>query len=68
MDHRAVIEEISNKYGYDEELQIAIGITIPLMIKEYGEEKLEDIYKLFRDTRIVATSDMGKDNRDRRNW
>ena len=65
MEHNAFIEELSNKYGYDEELKIAIGITIPLMINHYGENRTNEIYDLFRNTRIFSTTDMSKANRDK---
>lgn len=65
MKHKYLIEEVSNKYGYNEQLQIAINLTIDLMLKEYGEDKIDDIYNLFRNIRIFSTSDMSKDNRDK---
>lgn len=64
MNHNILIEEVSNKYGYNEELKIAIGLTIPLMVKEYGIDKLDDIYNLFRNTKIIATSDISKEHRE----
>jgi len=65
MDYHSLIEEISSKYGYSEELQIAIRLTLPLMVERYGEERITEICDLFRNTRIFATNDMSKASRDR---
>lgn len=63
MDYNALVSEVSNKYSYNEELQIAIRLTLPLMVKEYGEERIPEICDLFRKTRIFATDDMSEKSR-----
>lgn len=64
MDLDSFLKEISEKYGYDENLQTAIRLTIPLMLERYqGRE--EDVFRLFREVPILATSDMSKENRKR---
>lgn len=63
MNLNQLVNEISLKYNYDDELKQAILITIPLMVEEYGEDSLEDIIKLFKNTRIFSTPDMGYNNR-----
>ena len=65
MDYNSLVEEISSQYGYSEELKIAIRLTLPLMVDAYGESRIDEICELFRNTRIFATSDMSKTNRDR---
>ena len=47
MDYDSLVNEVSNKYGYDEELQNALKLVLPLMIKSYGEECIGEIYDLF---------------------
>ena len=64
MDYESLVNEVSSKYGYNEELQIAIRLTLPLMVKQYGEERISDICDLFRNTRIFATNDMSAKNRE----
>lgn len=63
MDYSKFVDEISEKYGYDEELKNAISIAIPLMIEDYGNA--QDVLNVFRDVRIFATDDMSRQNRDR---
>lgn len=64
MDLDGFLKEISEKYGYDANLQTAIRLTIPLMLERYqGRE--EDVFRLFREVPIFATSDMSKENRKR---
>ena len=65
MDYNSLIEEISSKYSYSEELKIAIRMTLPLMVETYGESRFEEICDLFRNTKIFATDDMSKSNRDK---
>ncbi len=64
MDLDSFLKEISEKYGYDAKLQTAIRLTIPLMLDRYqGRE--EDVFRLFREVPIFATSDMSRENRKR---
>lgn len=65
MDYNSLIEEISSKYSYSEELKIAIRMTLPLMVETYGESRFGEICDLFRNTKIFATDDMSKSNRDK---
>ena len=58
------LEQIAAKYGYNQELKNAISLTIPLMIKKYGEERKQEVFDLFENTRIFTTNDMSKDHRD----
>lgn len=55
------LNELKNKFGYNDEVLKAIEITISLMVKEYGEAKRNEIYSLFRDTEIFALKSV--DNR-----
>lgn len=36
MDYNAFVREISSQYNYSEDLQVAIRLTLPLMVKKYG--------------------------------
>ena len=56
------IKQISQKFGYDKELQSVIKTTISLMIDEYGQENLESILNLFSEVRIFLTEDMSHEN------
>lgn len=63
MDYSKFVDEISEKYGYDEQLKTAIRMAIPLMVEDYGNE--QDVLNVFSNVRIFAESDMSRPNRDR---
>ena len=54
MDYITFIDEIVEKYGYEDNVRRAIEIAIPLMIKKYGEERLEEVLNVFKDVRIFV--------------
>ena len=39
MDYSTFIDEIVEKYGYQDNVRRAIEIAIPLMVKKYGAQK-----------------------------
>ena len=59
------LNNIKNKYNYDDSLMKAIEITIPIMVDTYGDNNIEQILNLFNNVKIFSTSDMSKENRDR---
>jgi len=63
MDYNKFVDEISEKYGYGEELKVAIKMAIPLMVEDYGDEQA--VLNVFNTVRIFATGDMGRENRDK---
>lgn len=65
MDYNYFVQTISNKYNYDEELSIAIRLTLPLMVEKYGNDKMQDICNLFENTKIFTSSDMSLQTRRR---
>lgn len=64
MDYNAFIDEIVEKYGYQDNVRKAIEIAIPLMVKKYGEERIEDVLNVFRDVRIFAFTERTKEAYD----
>jgi len=54
MNYSTFIDEIVEKYSYGDNVRRAIEITIPLMVKKYGEHRLDDILNVFRDVRIFT--------------
>lgn len=52
MDYSTFIDTVVEKYGYEDNIRRAIEIAIPLMVKKYGEHRLEDILNVFRDVTI----------------
>lgn len=58
------IDDICEKYGYDNELKVAISRIFPIMLQQYGEDRKNDIIETFRDVRIFKSKDMSKTTRD----
>lgn len=58
MDYNSFVQEIGDKYNYDIELRIAIRLSLPLMVEKYGNDKIQDICNLFRNTRIFSSRKM----------
>ncbi len=54
------IDEVCDKYGYDEEIKIAISKIFPVMVEQYGENRKSDIIEMFNDVRIFKSKDMSK--------
>lgn len=54
MDYSTFIDEIVEKYGYQDNVRRAIEIAIPLMIKKYGEHRIEEVLNVFRDVEICT--------------
>jgi len=57
MNYNTFIDEIVKKYDYQDNVRRAIEIALPLMIKKYGEHRLDDIFRLFRSVEICSFSE-----------
>ena len=64
MEYNTFIDEIVEKYGYKDNVRRAIEIAIPLMIKKYGESRIEDVLNVFRNVEICTFTEKTKEAYD----
>jgi hypothetical protein len=60
-EYNEIVDEICGKYGYSEDVKNAISITLPLMVKHYGEDEKQEIIDTFYKTKIYASKSMDKE-------
>lgn len=56
------LNELKNKYGYDDNLLKAIEIVINLMIEEYGVQEQSEIFSLFAGVQIISSKSVTFDD------
>lgn len=64
MNLEEYVAGVCQKYGYNEDLKVAIRLALPLMLERY-KDRAEEVYKLFENVRIFATNDMSKKHLDK---
>lgn len=65
MDYTKFIDTIVEKYNYPNNVRRAIEITLPLMVKKFGPERMEDILSVFSDVKIFTIKELKQEEYDK---
>ncbi len=64
MDYQAFVEQLAQEKNYSENLKKAILLAIPLLIKQYPEEK-EDVLPFFQSIQIYAKEEINEEEKQK---